>query len=293
MSLTGFICVGAAHWDVLGRVPCRLRPGFDSPGSVWRVPGGVALNVARSLGALGAKPQLWSQVGDDGEGRELIAAIEDAGLPVEGILTIEGSRTDCCMFILDEEGSVTGVSDCRLLEEQCGSLLQKVASAHCLNSASKPVLIVDGNLPAEVLTGLSRPEFENVPLRLVVASDGKAARAMQVAGRARTTIHLNLAEAAIVAQRSFRDALDAAGHLVAMGLERAIVTDSRGIVADGNGDAIVSAESGRSGRAVSIIGAGDRLTAAHLVAESRGLSRQEALEFAIRKAQEFVEGTAA
>ena len=48
-----FLCVGAAHWDIIGRTAVPLPPGADVPGRVTRQPGGVAQNVARALAALG------------------------------------------------------------------------------------------------------------------------------------------------------------------------------------------------------------------------------------------------
>ena len=47
------LCVGAAHWDVIGRTPRPLPPGADVPGRVTRQPGGVARNIAEALARAG------------------------------------------------------------------------------------------------------------------------------------------------------------------------------------------------------------------------------------------------
>ena len=286
-----FICLGSMHWDILGKIPDAVRPGVDFPGSVVRKPGGVALGVARAIRNFGERPLLWSAVGDDDDGRGLIAALKNDGLPTEGVIMVEGGQTDRCMFILDGDGSVTGVSDCRLLEFAGSRLARRLAGSGNLRSGEDTVLIVDGNLSAGTLAELSGSgPLEGIHMRFAVASDGKAERARAFLGRRRTTIHLNRVEAEMIAGREFDGSAAAADFLVKAGLERVVVSDLRSGLADCDRTGLVSVNPQRTDRMVRVLGAGDRLLAAHLVAEFRGLSRHDALAFAADAARDFVEG---
>ncbi len=287
-----FICVGSAHWDVVGKISSLVRPGFDCPGSVDRIPGGVALNVALAIESFGEPPLLWSVTGDDSDGRELVGALEKRGLRVDGVRAVRGGRTDRCMFILDSEESVTGVSDCGLLEEQSDVLIRELASVVELNAQMETVLIVDGNLPQNALTELaSATGFRNMTLRFVVASDGKAVRARAFLERRQTLVYMNKAEAEIVAGRRFPDSAEAAGQLVRDGFERVIVTDRDSGIADCNSFELITLKPEYAGKAVRLLGAGDNLVAAREVAERRGYTRELALDFAVKAAQRFVAGS--
>ena len=286
-----FICVGSAHWDVVGKISSTMRPGFDCPGSVDRIPGGVALNIALAIGSFGVPPLLWSVTGDDGDGRELVGALEARGLRVDGIRTVRAGRTDRCMFILDSEDSVTGVSDCRLLEKQSTVLIRELASVVELNAKVETVLIVDGNLPQSALNELAAsPGFRDMPLRFVVASDGKAVRARAFLERPQTLVYMNKAEAEFVGGRRFQGSAEAAGQLVRDGFERVIVTDRYSGIADCNHSELIALQPEHVGKAVRLLGAGDNLVAAREVAERRGYTRKGALDFAVKAAQRFVAG---
>ena len=251
----------------------------------------MALGVARAINAFGERPLLWSAVGDDDDGRGLVAALERDGLPTEGVMMLEGQRTDICMFIVGGDGMVTGVSDCCLLEFAGDRLVRSLAGSGDLRSGGDAVLIVDGNFSAETLAELSGGgPFEGIPVRFAVASDGKAERAKAFLGRRRTVIHLNRVEAGMIAQREFESSAAAAGFLVKAGFERAVVSDPHSGVADCDRNGVVSVNPERVDRAVRVLGAGDRLMAAHVVAEFRGHSRHDALEFAANAARDFVAG---
>ena len=284
------VCVGSAHWDVVGRISTRLRRGSDVPGTVVRSPGGVALNVALSLNSLGGIPLICSVVGNDAEGRELVSCLESLGLSVAGVQFKSGARTDSFISILDSEHAVTAVADCRLIEEEFGMLLE-----HLGRLASEPAsqfeLAIDGNLPESALADMfSDAALTGVRKRFVVASDGKAARARALVRRKGCAVYLNRREAEIVAGRKFEDVSEVALHLVQMGMERVIVSSSRDGVADCSPDGVVVASAGSAKQVVRILGAGDRLVAAHFLAEQSGCSRQDALEAAVRAASDYVSG---
>ena len=284
------VCVGSAHWDVVGRISTRLRRGSDVPGTVVRSPGGVALNIALSLNSLGGIPLICTVVGNDAEGRELVSCLENLGLSVAGVQFKTGARTDSFISILDSEHTVTAVADCRLLEQEFGMLLE-----HLGRLTSEPgiqfELAIDGNLPESALAEMfSDDSLMGIRKRYVVASDGKAARARALIRRKDCTVYLNRKEAEIVAGRKFDDVSEVASHLVQMGMERVIVSSSRDGVADCDLEGAVVAATGSAKQVVRILGAGDRLVAAHFLAEQSGCTRPDALEAAVRAASDYVSG---
>ena len=50
------LCIGSVLWDVIGRSASAMRQGSDVPGRITRLPGGVAMNIAMTLGAVRHDP---------------------------------------------------------------------------------------------------------------------------------------------------------------------------------------------------------------------------------------------
>src|SRR5689334_19971413 len=95
------ICIGAVLWDLIGRTDATMRPGYDVPGRVTRLPGGVALNVAVALQRRGLRPTLLTVIGDDDAGEELLAFCRERGLATEHVLRGGGLATDRYLAIED------------------------------------------------------------------------------------------------------------------------------------------------------------------------------------------------
>ncbi len=287
----GFICIGSAHWDHVGRSAVSPRIGQDVPGLVIRSPGGVALTIARAIGRLGGPVTLYSAVGGDDDGRQLVREIEGSGIAAHGVIQVEGRGTDRCMFLEGPSGQVTGISDCRLLEEMGGRLLASLSASDELRAKSSPWLVVDGNLPIDSLNVLAgRREFENATINFVVASDGKAERALAFRHRPHVTLYLNRGEAEKISGRAFPDAELAAKCLAESGFARVIVSDSGRAIVDSDGaqhHRVIPPEAGHPAR---FLGAGDNLVAGHLVARRAGRGRMDALEFAAGLARDHVAG---
>ena len=64
------LCIGSVLWDVIGRAASHMRQGSDVPGRITRLPGGVAMNIARTLARFAMRPVLLSAIGRDAEGEE-------------------------------------------------------------------------------------------------------------------------------------------------------------------------------------------------------------------------------
>ncbi len=283
-----FVCVGSVHWDSVGRISAKLRKGDDVPGEVLQIPGGVALNVSLALNSLGAPPLVCSAVGDDREGEELLARVSSAGLTVRCIYKVPSAHTDRCVFIEDEMNQVTGVSDCRMLENESVCLVHSLTNIDIIDWIPSPTLVADGNLSIDALNELAnKPTFKSFQINFMAASPRKAARAMAFSRRQNCTVYLNKKEAEELGSRCFKNSRAAAQFMLELGFSRVIVTDSGRAVVDCDRTSLVTATPGKIPAGMHVLGAGDNFTAAHMTAEKRGFNRSDALDFAIEYAQQF------
>src|SRR4051794_2055487 len=84
------VVLGDLMLDVVLTPERPLRIGSDVPGRVTFRQGGSAANAARWLARLGARATLICAVGRDREGRELVAALAEAGVRVRATrVTVE------------------------------------------------------------------------------------------------------------------------------------------------------------------------------------------------------------
>lgn len=284
-----FLCIGAAHWDVIGRTSRLLGPGADVPGHVSRVPGGVACNVAVALAGRGQSVALVAAVGGDAAGDELLRALALAAVDVCGVRRVEGP-TDTYVAIEAAGGALhAAVADCRGLERAGPGLLDPLRDG-TLAGAGQPwrgFTVLDGNLPGPVLAALLVEPALAGPLALVPASPERSARLAPllapVSGRRPVDLYLNRAEAEALCGCRF-DNSRAAASAVADRLAATVV------VTDGAAPAAATAPDGlvvRTPPAVparSVTGAGDVFVAAHLAARARGCDAGAALDAAIAAA---------
>ncbi|MCC5985933.1 MAG: kinase [Rhodobacteraceae bacterium] len=269
------LCIGAAHWDVIGQAAGPVRRGADLPGRVRRVPGGVALNVARWLAVEGLAPALLAAVGDDAAGAELLAAAEGAGIGCAGVLRTPGQATGSYVAIEGATGLVAAVADTGAMAAAGSAIL-----APLRRGAPAPrCAVIDGNLAAEVLAA-AVAALAQAAVCVAGASPAKAARLGAVLRHPRVTLYLNRAEAAALCGVRFRSAGAAARALCRRGAAGALVTDGARAAAWADAAGCVSAQPPPV-RVRRVTGAGDRLLAAHLAARRRGLDPAAALHHAL------------
>jgi sugar/nucleoside kinase (ribokinase family) len=276
--LTAFLCIGAAHWDLVARTAAPLPPGADVPGRVTRQPGGVAQNVARALAALGRPVRLVAAIGRDAEGEALAADLAAAGVDCAW-LNRHAGPTDCYVAIEGPGGALhAAVADCTGLDRAGPALL-----APLIAGGWPGRIVVDGNLPPPVL---ARIVALGTSVTFVPASPRKlAALAPLLAGP--LTLYLNRAEAEALCTRAFPDSRAAAEAVLARGAAAAIVTDGAGAATAADPGATVSL----SPPAVaprSVTGAGDAFVAAHLATRADGLDAAAALAAALDAAARHI-----
>lgn len=289
------LCIGAAHWDVIGWSPVALGPGDDAPGRIARRPGGVALNVAAALCRFRLTPALLSAIGRDGEGDALIAECEQMGIVTEHVHRPEDGPTDRYLAVEDPNGLIVAIADARTLEAAGARILRPLEDGR-LGSAAAPwpgIVVLDGNLSEELLAGIAAsPFFAAADLRLAAVSPAKSGRLRPFLGHSRATFYLNRAEAEALLGARFGGAPEAAEALRAQGAARALVTDGARPAALAEAGEVI-AEAPAAVDVARVTGAGDAVVAAHIAAGLRGDQGRQALAAALRAAAEHVaEGAA-
>jgi len=284
MSAPDILCIGAAHWDIIGTTDAALPRGADRPGTVARSPGGVALNIARALAARGFHPALLTALGDDAEGDALAAA---AGVDLGHALRLPGRATGAYVAIEAAGRLVAALADTAALHAAGAAILAPLRAGGAL-SGWRGTVVIDGNLAPEVVAAMADdPALAGCALRLVPASPVRAERLAPLAGHPAAMLHANRAEAAALTGRPCPDAPAAARALRAAGWARALVTDGARAAACACGVALHTARPPRVA-ARRITGAGDALIAAHIAAEHAGATPPEALRAALAAAADHV-----
>jgi pseudouridine kinase len=286
------LCIGAVLWDIIGRSDRAMVAGNDVPGRILRLPGGVALNIALALRRLGLRPALLGALGCDTEGRDLIRACTDLGLICDHIHRQPALPTDTYMAIEGANGLIAAIADAHSLEAAGDAILAPLSDGR-LGSHDAPwagPVALDGNLTAALLAEIAASTlFRAADLRLAPASPGKAKRLRPFLTHPRAVLYVNREEAAILAERAFTDAADAAQGMVDAGAARVLVTDGSVAAAEGTSAGVLRLPV-PSVNARRVTGAGDTFMAAHIVADLNGASPIVALERAVATAARYVAG---
>lgn len=287
------LCIGSVLWDIIGRSPAAMRLGADVPGRITRLPGGVAMNIAMTLRRFGMTPALLTAIGRDAEGDDLLSACDLLGLVTAMVYRSDDLPTDRYMAVEGANGLIAAIADAHSLEAAGDKILRPLADGR-LGAAEAPwsgPIALDGNLTEGLLAEIAvSPLFAKADLRVAPASPGKAGRLLPLLTHPSATLYVNLAEANILARTDHATAPRAAESLLARGAGRVLVTNGGKPAAQGQkGEGVIEGQPPQV-LVTRVTGAGDTFMAAHLVAERRGATRQDALDEALRAAATYVSG---
>ena len=145
------VCLGGATVDRKYHALQPLQPGTSNPVRSRRSFGGVARNVAETLGRLGVPSSLVSVVGDDENGRSLAAHLQASGVDITRLLTVDGHATAEYAAVLGPDNDLSlGIADMAILDTLTVADIQRVWPL----LASASWVFVDCNLSREVLSWL-------------------------------------------------------------------------------------------------------------------------------------------
>lgn len=281
------LCVGAAHWDTIGRSAVPLGISDDAPGAIERRLGGVALNIAVGLAQHGCPTSLCSVVGDDAAGAALIRDLGVIGIDCSAVTGIAGSATGHYVAVEDDRGNLfVAIADAALLEEHGDAVAMQAGVA----VQDADTVLLDANLTMPVIQQIAL-SAKDAGAEIVAnpVSPAKAPRLeVLLSWDLAPTIVANLAEVNAVLRAGFDDAVDAAKALQTRSGGTALVTDGpRPVVLATPHEVHTAMPPVLSGN-TSATGAGDALLAAFVAFRGRQSTLLKALEAALEAAIEHM-----
>lgn len=270
------VVIGGAAVDIKGLPHGALRRGASNLGVLRRGTGGVALNIALDLAALGAAPAFISVTGRDSDGDLVAARCDAAGLDGSRIARIDDVPTAVFAAIIDEQGDlVAGISAMAVLERITPSFLEP----HRELIAAAPMVVLDANVPPETVGWLAALAVDRgFPLWLEPTAFDACGRMRPHLGAA-AWVSPNAEELEALSglpARTRAERLAAARALRALGVANVAVTLGAGgvIHAGPGGEAEIAAP---AARVVDATGAGDAFVAGTVAGLLSGLDTPSAL----------------
>jgi pseudouridine kinase len=277
------VIIGGAAIDLKGMPDAPLKPRASNLGVFRKSTGGVGLNIALNLAALGVEPVFISLVGDDSEGDFIAARCAAAGLGTERVARHPDETTAVYEAILDEHGELfAGISAMAIFARLTPAFL----APHANLIAGAPLVIMDANPPEDTAAWLAALARErSVPLWLEPT-------AFDTCGRFRSHldgvswISPNVEELEALAECSVRspdDMVAAARRLVAGGVKEVFVTCGEGGVLHVREGAADTARTPVI-KARDVTGAGDAFVAGTAYGLLQGMDSSTALRYGMAAA---------
>ncbi|MGI3899746.1 MAG: PfkB family carbohydrate kinase [Janthinobacterium lividum] len=280
--------MGGVTIDRFYRLARPLDLETSNPAAGWRGFGGVARNVAHNLVRLGVRAGLVSRVGDDEGGREILAALDVAGIDRCGVDLVPGAATADYVAVLTPEGDLAlGLAAMDIFD----GLTPGVLARHGDLVADAAWIFADCNLPADTLLGLARRQLSGgYRVAIDAVSVAKAERLPERLDGI-DLLFLNRDEAGALASRYGRGgatADDIASLLVGLGAKNVVLTlGAAGALAASAAGAFHVP--GLPACVVDVTGAGDALIAAVIHARAGGADLADAVASGCAAAARAVE----
>ncbi len=257
------VCIGGAVVDRNLTCTDGYTAGASNPVRSASGFGGVARNVAESLGRLGAAVTLVSAVGKDAAGARLTAALQDAGVDTGGVLVLEGYSTAEYLAAMNGGELVAAFADMEIFDR----LTPDVVAPALKNLPPTTIVFADCNLPAETIAMLCEgARLQQYLLAIDGVSPAKAKRLPKGLGNV-GVLFTNAAQVTELTRQS-------SGR---KGVERMLKRGIRNMVATMGQHGLILAEDEKitvmdapDVPIVSVSGAGDAVAAGTLFGLSRG-----------------------
>lgn len=222
-SSLAIACIGGIDVDRKARVIDGLHPGTSNPVRVTSCPGGVAGNVARNLAHLGCSVALFSIVGTDPAGDDLLRELRSSGIDVSLMRRSANRPTASYTAVLDPAGQLfIGLADMEIFEE----LGPAWADAIAPHLAKRPLWVVDANLPAITIERLLTAHKGRATVLADPISIAKSVRFRNVLSKIDVLFpnRLEAAELTGLAVKSRDNAARAAAELRRLGVGAVVLT---------------------------------------------------------------------
>jgi pseudouridine kinase len=277
------LVIGASSIDIKGRPGQSLLPQTSTPGDVRLSVGGVARNVAENLARLDTKVILLSAVGNDHFGHTILEQTARAGVDVSHVVRSDHIHSGAYLALLDEQGRLAySIDDMAIME----TLTPRTIYARRALFKGAGIVFLDGNVPPQTIASVIKAaRSARVPVAVDPTSVALAPRyTPYLADISLMTPNLN--EAEVFCERTIkgrRSAINAARHLVSLGVETAIIT----LGPDGLAYATAEARGWVPAihkDIVDLTGAADALTAGVIFGQLNGLPLDESVRLGVSAA---------
>jgi len=269
-------CIGGIVVDRKARVIEPLHPGTSNPVTVSSCPGGVVCNIARNLVKLGGKAAIFSSVGQDGAGNQILQNLASPNLDLSHVTRSPNRPTASYTAVLDEKAQLfIGLADMAIFEELDSAWADGIASV----IAQSKFWILDTNLPAATIERLLRANKNDATVFVDPLSVAKSVRVGSILDEI-DVLFPNTKEAAVLSGRAVTtrdDIIEAASEIRRRGVGTVIMTlGEDGIyIDDGNPGRFIPAIPSR--KVSDVTGAGDALVAGYAYAMIDGERYEPAL----------------
>lgn len=217
-------CIGGANVDRKAQSLNPLQLRESNPAEVTLSSGGVARNIAESLGRLGCSTSLITLVGDDSEGKWLLDETKQHGVDVSQAFRMPSGRTGTYTAVLDENGDmVVAFADMQIYDSLTSEMLQ----TKWPHIASSELVLMDTNVSSELLRYvIERCNVEQLSLCINTVSAVKAMKLPEVLIGVDVMVS-NKNEAEVLTNMKIETIADcklACERMMQRGVKRAVVT---------------------------------------------------------------------
>ncbi|HVU10644.1 MAG TPA: PfkB family carbohydrate kinase [Phototrophicaceae bacterium] len=286
------LVIGSAATNITALAPEPLLWDSANLGEVHNSVGGVARNIAENLARLEVETLLLTAVGRDVPGRRVIRQSKDRGVNCQHVRAVRDARTCTVVSVLkNETAPLLSISDFAAMEYVDSDYLWK----HEPLFEQADMIVIDTTLSERALSTLFElVDRYNVRVCADPTSPTLAGRLcdylpmlyMVAPNAAETTALCGLPDPA----QTRESAIDAARHLVSLGVEIAVVTlGAQGVAyADGSGAGFIRAV---NTKVVDATGAGDAFSAAVIFGLLNGVQIDEAMRLGMTAAALTLQST--
>lgn len=142
------VVVGGINIDIEGRPFRPLIEQDSNPGKIRMSFGGVGRNIVENVARTGGDVAMISVVGDDSMGQAAVKQLEDLGVNVDGIKTMEDRNSSMYLSVLNHQGDMEiAVSDMDILDNLTIETLKENEGL----LMDSEVVALDGNLDEKLL----------------------------------------------------------------------------------------------------------------------------------------------
>jgi len=178
------VIMGGIVMDMVAKPEGELILKTSNPATCTESDGGVGRNIAEVLGRLGAKPLLYSVVGNDSRGHAILNRLEtECGIPSarDSVKVVDGANTATYLAVLDGDGDMhVACADMKILKRI------PMPPDDVLRVSA--MLVVDANAPLDTIREVVQRarmrgvevffEPTSVPKAAQVARDGEIMRCL-------------------------------------------------------------------------------------------------------------------